>query len=297
MLATAAGFSWSGLLTAIGDYGLRVVAVLFALALAWLVAGWARRSVRRRVTASGKIDHTLGKFVGNAVRWIILLAVILGCLELFGIHATSFAAVLGAAGLAIGFALQGTLANFASGVMLLVFRPFKVGDLISVSGSLGIVNEIDLFITEIDTPDGRRLLIPNGQIFGSTIENISHHPRRRAEVEVGTAYGADIDQARRVLTEAAQRTPGALTDPAPDVVLRALGESSIDWTVRAWARREEFLTVRQALLREVKLALDAAEIEIPFPQRTMWHRHEPAADGTAPPSRTQGTAPTEDTDD
>ncbi len=272
MLATTPVLDWTTILTTIGLYGLRIVAVVIALAIAWSLAGWARRSVRAKLTKNPKVDPTLGKFAGNAVKWVILLLFLLGCLELFGVHATSFAAVLGAAGLAIGLAFQGSLSNFAAGVLLLIFRPFKVSDLINVAGNTGVVNEIDLFATEIDTLDGRRLIVPNGQIFGSTIENISHHPRRRAEVAIGVAYGADVDETRRVLLAAVQRAPGVLADPAPDVVLSGFGASSVDWVVRGWTTRETFPATRQAIAREVKYALDEAGIEIPFPQQVVWHR-------------------------
>lgn len=150
--------------------------------------------------------------------------------------------------------------------MLLIFRPFKVGDVVSVSGVTGTVCEIDLFVTTFDTPDNRRIIVPNGSIFGSTIENISHHTTRRVDVAVGSDYGADIDTTREVLLQAAANVEHAHTDPPPSVVLSELGASSIDWTVRVWVDAANYWAVKDALTRAVKYALDQANIGIPFPQ-------------------------------
>ncbi len=246
-------------------YGLRAMLVLVFMVLAWTVSGWVSALVRKALRRV-KFDETLTKFVAKFVRWIILLLVALSCLSYFGVQTTSFAAVIGAAGLAIGLAFQGTLSNFAAGAMLLIFRPYKVGDVVNLAGNLGKVFEIDLFTTAIDTFDNRRFIIPNSSIFGSVIENITHHPVRRVNVEVGASYAADIDQTREVLEKAIQTVPEFLRDPEPAVVLTGLGASSVDWSVRAWARGDDFGAAKQALLRAVKMELDLAGIEIPFPQ-------------------------------
>ncbi|MBX3376574.1 MAG: mechanosensitive ion channel [Phycisphaeraceae bacterium] len=245
------------------------ITVIIVLIVAWILSSWARRAMRRGLERA-KFDPTLGKFFSNIIRWLILTIGFLFCFSIFGINTTSFAAVLGAAGLAIGLALQGSLGHLASGVMLLVFRPFKVGDLVNVSGQLGIVNEIDLFSTSIDSPDGRRIILPNGQVFGNVIENITHHPRRRIDIPVGVAYGADIDQTRAVLELAVKSIPGVLQDPAPVVWLDSLGASSVNWTLRVWAPREKFGEIRQATVRAAKVALDNAGITIPFPQMDLY---------------------------
>lgn len=245
------------------------ITVIIVLIVAWILSSWARRAMRRGLERA-KFDPTLGKFFSNIIRWLILTIGFLFCFSIFGINTTSFAAVLGAAGLAIGLALQGSLGHLASGVMLLVFRPFKVGDLVNVSGQLGIVNEIDLFSTSIDSPDGRRIILPNGQVFGNVIENITHHPRRRIDIPVGVAYGADIDQTRAVLELAIKSIPGVLHDPAPVVWLDSLGASSVNWILRVWAPREKFGDVRQATVRAAKVALDNAGITIPFPQMDLY---------------------------
>ncbi len=249
----------------ITQYATRVVGVLVLLFVGWLVAGWAGRLVWRGCERA-KLDPTLGKFFAKMARWAILIFVVLACLGVFGVNTTSFAAVLAAAGLAVGLALQGSLSNFASGVMLLIFRPFKVGDVVTISGCTGKVDEIELFTTRIDTADNRRLILPNSAVFGTTIENITFHSKRRVEVAVGVEYSADIDKTRAVLEKAAKGVLGILEDPAPQVLLSQLGASSVDWSVRVWCATSDFWTVKEAATRAVKMALDEAGIGIPFPQ-------------------------------
>ena len=238
---------------------------LVILFMAMTIAGWVSATVRASLTRM-KFDPTLTKFLSKLSRWGVLLLAALSCLSYFGVETTSFAAVIGAAGLAIGLAFQGTLSNFAAGAMLLVFRPFKIGDVVKLDGELGKVDEIELFTTEIDTFDNRRIILPNSQVFGSKIENITHHPVRRADVDVGAAYDADIDATRAALEQAIANTEGALQDPEPAVVLLGLGASSVDWSVRVWANGDDFLAVKQGLIRAVKNSLDSAGIGIPFPQ-------------------------------
>jgi len=246
-------------------YGARVLFVFVLMTLAWTLSSWAS-SIVRAALGRVKFDETLSLFLARLVRWTILLLVGSTCLSYFGVETTGFAALIGAAGLAIGLAFQGTLSNFAAGAMLLVFRPYKVGDEVNVAGYAGTVREIELFTTAIDTPDNRRIIVPNSSIFGAVIENITHHPVRRLTVGVGTAYAADIDETRRVLERAVRSVPLVVTQPPPAVVLEELGASSVNWAVRAWARRDSFGDAKQAVLRAVKIELDAAGIGIPFPQ-------------------------------
>ena len=240
----------------------KVLAILF---ITWIAARIVAGIVQRALNKA-KFDETLTKFFAKMARWAILLMGVLGCLSIFGFETTSFAAVIGAAGLAVGLAFQGTLSNFAAGVMLLIFRPFKVGQVVTVAGETGKVNEIDLFTTALDTADNRRVILPNSSVFGATINNVSHNATRRADVSVGCDYEADIDTTRHVLEQAAARTRGAITDPAPQVVLCELGASSVDWSVRVWCRSEDYFAVREDLIRSVKYALDEAKIGIPYPQ-------------------------------
>lgn len=263
----ATSFDWSSLLDreTLMHYGMHVAGALLLLFFAWIISGWISRIAGTGMRRA-RIDETLTRFVEKAVGWMVLLLAVLMCLSLFGIETTSFAAVLGAAGLAIGLAFQGTLSNFAAGVMLLVFRPFSVGDAVSAGGTTGKVNAIDIFTTTIDTFDNRRFIVPNSEVFGTTIENITFHPRRRADVDVGVAYDADIDHTREVLQGALANVEGMLDDPEPAIVLLGLGASSVDWSVRVWANKDDFLAVKQSAIRAVKMALDAADIGIPFPQ-------------------------------
>lgn len=249
----------------LGEYGLPAVTALLILFIGYLLAGWLSVSTLKACDKA-KIDLTLGKFIARTVKWIVLLITGLFILGKLGIETASFAVVLGAAGLAIGLAFQGTLSNFASGMMLLIFRPYKVGDVINVAGQTGKIDEIELFTTVMDTPDNRRIIIPNSSIFGSVIENITHHKTRRVDVVVGVSYSADIDKTREVLTAAARSVENVLQEPASAIVLTGLGSSSVDWVVRVWANTADYWAVKEALTRAVKIHLDEAGISIPFPQ-------------------------------
>jgi small conductance mechanosensitive channel len=215
-----------------------------------------------------RFDATLAKFFGTVARWTVIVLAVIGCMGVFDIQTASFAAMLAAAGLAVGLALQGTLSNFASGIMLLLFRPFKVGDWISVAGHNGIVDAIDLFVITLDTSDNRRIIIPNSEVFGSTIENWTYHKARRVEINVGTDYPENLDQVRTVLEKAAAGVPGQHEDYPSQVFLSDLGDSSINWQVRVWSAPQpaSYWAVWQATTLAVKKALDEAEIGIPFPQ-------------------------------
>lgn len=247
------------------DYGVRTVGVLVLFIVAIILSRLAR-SAARKAFERARLEATLAKFFANIIRYLILLVAVLGCLSVFGIETTSFAAILGAAGLAVGLSLQGSLSNFASGVLLLTFRPFKVGDVVNVVGNLGTVDEIELFSTRLITPDNRLLILPNTSIFNNTIENVTAMPTRRVEVKVGVVYGASVDETRRALESAITSVEAVLAEPPSQVMLSELGASSVDWLVRAWVKTEDFWTIREALIRAVKQELAAANIGIPFPQ-------------------------------
>lgn len=247
------------------DIGMPVLKAIVLIIFVLFIARWIRKVVIKAATRAS-VEITLAKFFGNMARWALLLLGGIAILQTFGIDTTSFAALVAAMGFAVGMALSGTMGNFASGVMLLIFRPFKVGDVVCVAGITGKVTEIDLFSTAFDAPDNRRIIVPNGGIFGSTIENITHHDTRRVDVAVGTDYSADLDKTREVLMAAATAVAGRLGDQDPVVYLKELGGSSIDWSVRVWSMTTDYGTVRQQLIREIKIALDSAGIGIPFPQ-------------------------------
>jgi small conductance mechanosensitive channel len=239
------------------------------IALVLIVVGYMAATAMGRIVGSAiatKVDMTLGRFMGKLVTNGILVLVFLGVLGRFGIDVTGFAALLAASGFAVGLALQGALSNFAAGVMLLVFRPFKVNDLVKIGDSEGFVHEIDLFTTRLNTVDNRHLILPNSEVFGSVIQNYTHNRTRRVDVSVGVAYAADMRQTRKVLEGSVSVVPGAVADPAPQIVLIDLGDSSVNWQVRVWTRPENYFDVREYVTGAVKEALDAANISIPFPQ-------------------------------
>ena len=248
------------------EYGPKVVGVLVALFVGWILAGWLEGAVRKTLEKRD-FDATLTRFFSKLTRYLILIGVVLGCLGVFGIQTASFAAVLAAAGFAIGLAFQGTLGNFSAGVMLLVFRPFKVGDFVEVNTETGTCEHIDLFTCEFRTLDNKKLIIPNSAVFGSTITNYTGYDTRRVDIDVGAEYSADIDATRKALEGATTNIPGMLQDPAPQVFLKALGGSSVDWQVRVWCKTADFWDVWQATTQACKASLDAAGIGIPFPQQ------------------------------
>jgi small conductance mechanosensitive channel len=250
--------------TLFADYLVPAALALLALICGYMLASFIGRLVGSIV--ADNVDLTLGKFVGRMVTNALLLLIGLGILSYFGIETSSFAAILAAAGFAVGLALQGTLSNFAAGVMLLVFRPFKIEDFVVVGNSSGFVDEIDLFTTRINTTDNRHLIVPNSQIFNTTIENYTRNEVRRVDVSVGVAYDADLRQTRQVLADAINVIPGAVREPAPQVYLHNLGDSSVNWQLRVWCRPANYWDVRERVTGTAKDALDANGIAIPFPQ-------------------------------
>lgn len=246
------------------DFLPKVVGVIVLLVITFTVARWLGNRTTRVVEK--RLETTLARFFGSLVRYGIIIMGVLGCLRIFGFETTSFAAVLGAAGLAIGLAMQGTLSNFSAGVMLLAFRPFKVGDVVGVAGITGKVVELSLFTTTFDTPDNRRLIVPNGGIFGSTIENITFHEMRRVDVSVGTDYGADLDRTRAALMEAALSVEGRDPEREPQIFLKDLGDSAIGWSVRVWGPTAAYFDIHERMTRAVKMRLDEVGIGIPYPQ-------------------------------
>lgn len=256
---------WNYLIESGTQWGMKLLGVLIAFYIGKLIARAISRTLVRQLERR-EFDPTLTKFFGNLTRYGIIAAVAIGCLGVFGIETTSFAALLGAAGLAIGLALKGTLSHFASGVMLLIFRPFEVNDLVKAGGELGTVQSIDLFTTELCTLDNRQLIIPNGEIFGKTIENLTGYDIRRVDVDVGVAYEHEIDDVQPILERAAAAVELGLSDPPPQIFLKELGASSVDWQVRVWCTTADYWDVRQEIIRQAKAALDGAKLTIPFPQ-------------------------------
>lgn len=249
--------------THIVPWTIKIVGVLFALFIAWGFANWARAKALRGLEKR-KLDLTLSRFCANMVRYLILIGAVLGCLGVFGIETTSFAAVIGGGALAVGLAFQGTLSNFAAGAMLLIFRPFKVGDYVTVAGVSGTVDEIELFTVKIITADNRVFIVPNGSIFGAVIENASAMPTRRVDVKITTGIAADLEQTRATLTKAIGQVPHILPDPAVAVALTGLAPTTVDWAVRVWTKSDNYFAVHEALLQTLKVELQTAQI-VPAP--------------------------------
>ena len=249
----------------ITDYGVRVIGVLLLLMVARIVAGWVSRLVIAGLQRA-KFDLTLTKFFGNLARYAILVLAVLACLGVFGVETTSFAAVIAAAGFAIGLAFQGTLSNFSSGVMLLTFRPFELRDYIVAAGQEGAVDEIGLFTTTLHTLDNRKIIVPNSEIAGGAIENYTGLPLRRVDVNVGVEYSADLRKTREVLEAVVQADPQREDGETSYAYLLDLGDSSVNWQLRVWAHPDNYWDVRERVTQAAKEALDNAGIGIPFPQ-------------------------------
>lgn len=250
------------------DWGPKVAGAILILVAAFIV-GKIVSGIVSRSSEKAKVDLTLSRFFGKMVYYLVLVVGVMIALGTVGVEVTSFAAILAAAGFAVGMALSGTLGNFAAGTCLLIFRPFKVGDVINAAGVTAKVNEIELFTTTLDTFDNRRIIVPNGKIYGDTIENITYHPERRCDVNVGVEYSADLDKTREVLTKAAESLDALNVKGEGrgfQVFLIDLGDSSVNWVVRFWTTGADFWSAKEQLTRAVKQHLDEAGIGIPFPQ-------------------------------
>jgi len=220
------------LIQVVASYGLNVLGAIIIFIVGFIAAGWAARLTNRALTKSRKVDETIRHFVASMVRYSVIIFTCLAVMERFGIETTSFIAVLAAAGLAIGLAFQGTLSNFAADVMLLLFRPFKVGQSIEAAGVAGTVQSINLFMTELNTGDNVHIIIPNSQLWGASLKNFSHNATRRMDINVGIGYGDDIGKAFQVLKDMAASDDRVKGDPAPEVMVTGLGDSAVDLQVR-----------------------------------------------------------------
>lgn len=250
-------------------YGLRVIGAIVVLIVGWMLSGWGRRATENSLAKIGKVDVTLRRFLASLVRYAILIFTGLAVLNQFGVETTSMIAVLGAASLAIGLALQGTLSNVAAGVMLLLFRPFKVGDYIEGGGTSGTVQSISLFVTELSTPDNVQILVPNSQMWGSAISNYSYHPTRRVDLVLGISYESDIDSAIASIRAVIDADSRSHSDPEPMIVVGELADSSVNLVIRVWCDAGDYWPLKFDLTRALKLRMDAEGISIPYPQRVV----------------------------
>lgn len=242
----------------------------FAALVIFLIGKWISRWITNvivRLMKSRDVDVTLIKFLEGIIYYALLASVVIAAAGQLGIKTTSFLAVLGAASLAIGLALKDSLANFSSGVMLILFRPFKVGDLVSIGGETGVVEAISVFSTILNTADNQRKIIPNGLISNDTITNVTANPTRRVDLIVGIGYDDDIRKAKETLENILADEDRILSDPAPTVAVSNLGASSVDLVVRPWVKTEDYWSVYFAITEKIKLTFDEEGISFPFPQQ------------------------------
>ncbi|MCH8154231.1 MAG: mechanosensitive ion channel [Proteobacteria bacterium] len=249
------------------QYGLDVVGALIILIGGWVAAGWVRRKLLRVLERTPRVDQTLRPVIASVVRYVILVFVLIAVLAQFGVQTTSIIALLAAGGLAIGLALQGTLQNIAAGIMILFLRPFRIGDYIDAEGLAGTIDEIGLFTTQMRTYDGIYVEVPNGQLWNRAIRNYSRVTARRLDLVVGIGYDDDIDKALAALMDLLVKDERVNDDPAPQVMVEELAESSVNLNLRCWTDAGNYWSLRFDLTKAAKQRLDAEGITIPFPQR------------------------------
>ena len=253
-------------------YGMDVLGAILILVVGKIVAGICGNVVRK-LMLKARAEASLAGFVSALARYAILVFAVIAALAKFGVQTGSFIAVVGAAGLAVGLALQGSLSNFAAGVLILVFKPFKVGDFIDAAGTKGVVQEIGIFTTVLHSPDNQKVIIPNSAITGGVITNVTANDTRRVDLTAGIGYGEDMGKAKQVIEEMLAKHPLVLKDPAPTVEVVELADSSVNFVVRPWVKTEHYWDAYFGVTRGIKEALDNAGISIPFPQRDI-HMYE-----------------------
>jgi small conductance mechanosensitive channel len=262
--------NWQELLTSFtagaSEYGVRIV---FALAI-FFVGRWVAQLVGRtlrRTLERHKVDPVLTSFAGNLAYALLLAFVVVAALSKLGVEIASFVAILGAAGLAVGFALQGSLSNFAAGVLIIMFRPFRIGDYVEAGGTAGVVREIDILTVVLATPDNKKIIVPNSAVMSGMITNYSANDTRRLDMVFGVSYGDDLQKVQDVLRDIVAADERCLKDPAPTIEVLALADSSVNFAVRPWVRTSDYWAVFFDMQKKVKMRFDAEDISIPFPQR------------------------------
>ena len=256
-------------------YGLKVVAAIAILIIGRMAAGWIR-TLLRKMMERAETDPMLISFVGNLAYFAMLAFVVIAALNQLGIQTTSFIAILGAAGLAIGLALQGSLQNFAAGVLIIIFRPYKVGDFIEGGGTTGVIEAMDIFTTRMRTGDNKTVIVPNAKLLGDNITNYSAKPTRRVDMVIGVGYDDDLAKVKAVLHELIAADERILKDPEPTVAVAELADNSVNFVVRPWVNSGDYWPVHFDFLESVKNRFDAEGISIPYPQRDV-HLHAVAS--------------------
>lgn len=247
------------------EYGPKLVLAIVVLLIGLQLIKVATKGIKK-IAEKREMDKTVTTFLSNLVSWLLKIVLVISVIQMVGVATTSFVAILGAMGLAVGLALQGTLGNFAGGVLVLIFKPYKVGDVVEVLGHLGVVKDVQIITTTVEGFDGKTHICPNGAIMNGDITNISTKGILRAEVNVGISYSANIKQAKDILLKVLESDERVLKDPAPFVGVVALGGSSVDLVARGWVDASIKAGTECELIEKCKVALDEAGIEIPFPQ-------------------------------
>ena len=250
----------------ITTYGVQVLGAIIILIVGKIVAGICAKIVKN-LMIKAKAEVSIAVFVSALVRYAVIIFAFIAALAKFGVNTGSFIAVIGAAGLAVGLALQGALSNFAAGVLLLIFKPFRVGHFIDAAGAKGVVQEIGIFTTILHSPDNQKLIIPNGAITGKTITNVNANETRRVDLAASIGYAEDMGKAKQVLEEMLAAHPKVLKDPAPTVEVVELADSSVNFVVRPWVNSTDYWEVYFSVTRAIKESLDGADVSIPFPQQ------------------------------
>jgi small conductance mechanosensitive channel len=270
---------WRNLLTSVGNFAVNLLIAAVILVLTLWASGWAARAVRRGIahlTRNSGADTTLQSFVSSLTRWAVIIIGVTAVLQQLGVRETSILAVLGAASLAVGLAIQGALSNVAAGVMILILRPYRVGDVVEVNGRSGTVKSLDLFATLLSDADNLDVFVPNSKVFGDVIINYSTPANRRMELSFRLHYEDDLDQALAVLLDCAKADKRVLAKPAPDARVTALGDSAVTLALHAWAPVNVYWDVRFEMIRRAKLAMDAAGFVVPYPHQVSLERQEHA---------------------
>ncbi len=253
------------LYTYLTEYGLKIIGAIVIFVIGKWIVKWISALIRKMMTRA-KIDVMLVNFVYNITYALLLVFVIIAALSALGIQTAQFIAIIGAAGLAVGLALQGSLSNFAAGVLLILFKPIKVGDFVEVAGKIGTVKEVHIFNTILNSPENIRIIVPNSKIYGDIIKNYTVNGLRRVDLVVGISYGDDIKKAKGIIEAVMNDDEKVLKDPAPTVAVLELADSSVNLAVRPWIKPTDYWDVYFGITEKVKLALDENGITIPFPQ-------------------------------
>jgi small conductance mechanosensitive channel len=258
---------WEQTVVYLTEYGLNVLGAFGILIVGWIAAGWLSKKVHKRAEKSATIDATLTPLLAKVTKVLVLLVTALAVLNQFGIQTTSLVAIMGAAGLAIGLAWQGTLADIASGVMLLVMRPFNVGDSVDIGGESGVVQEIGLVVTKINTFDNVAIVMPNSNVWGDNIKNMSANDNRRVDMVVGFGYDDDMDLAMGTIKEILDKDDRVLDEPEPQIAISDLGDNAVGMIVRPWTKKEDYWDLKFDLTKRIKEVFDEKSISFPYPQR------------------------------